>query len=57
MCQEEGWGEFDMTIVLHAEKGQEHSITHDLNFQKERYETKHTLVSGQNAVRHDGDIC
>jgi transcription initiation factor IIF auxiliary subunit len=57
MCKEEGWGEFDMTIVLHAEKGQEHSITHDLNFQKERYETKHTLVSGQNAVRHDGNVC
>ncbi|MCJ1247742.1 hypothetical protein MMC30_004957 [Trapelia coarctata] len=43
-CKEEGWGEFDMPITLHAEKGQEQTITHDLNFQKERYETKHNLV-------------
>ncbi|KAI9750659.1 MAG: Aminomethyltransferase, mitochondrial [Chaenotheca gracillima] len=42
---EEGWGEFDMDIVLTAaEKGGDHSIAHDLNFQKERYEAKHTLT-------------
>ena len=57
MCHEEGWGEFDMTIVLHAEKGQEHTITHDLNFQKERYETKHPLVSAPGATGAERDVC
>ena len=43
---EEGWGEFDMNITLTAhEKGGDHSITHDLNFQSNKYEAKHTLVS------------
>ena len=44
--EEEGWGEFDMTIVLSAlDKGGDHSLQHDLNFQAERYEAKHPLVS------------
>lgn len=44
--EEEGWGEFDMEIVLTAaEKGGEHSLPHDLNFQSERYEAKHNVVS------------
>ena len=35
-----------MEIVLTAaEKGGEHSLPHDLNFQSERYEAKHTVVS------------
>jgi transcription initiation factor IIF auxiliary subunit len=35
-----------MEIVFHTvEKGGEHSIAHDLNFQKETYDAKHTLVS------------
>ena len=43
---EEGWGEFDMTIVLSGvEKGGDHSIVHDLNFQSGRYEAKHVIVS------------
>lgn len=43
---EEGWGEFDMEIVLAAiDKGGDHSVQHDLNFQAERYEAKHVLVS------------
>lgn len=42
---EQGWGEFDMTIVLTAaHKGGEHSLNHDLNFQAERYEAKHQVV-------------
>ncbi|KAI9842165.1 MAG: hypothetical protein M1837_007452 [Sclerophora amabilis] len=42
---EEGWGEFDMEIVLTGvEKGGDHTMQHDLNFQKERYEAKHTMV-------------
>ncbi|KAJ9318967.1 hypothetical protein DTO271D3_555 [Paecilomyces variotii] len=39
---EEGWGEFDMQITLHADK--DHIITHDLNFQSNRYESKHVLT-------------
>ncbi|CRG90679.1 Transcription initiation factor TFIID subunit 14 [Talaromyces islandicus] len=39
--QEEGWGEFDMQIGLYADK--EHTITHDLNFQQNRYESKHVI--------------
>jgi transcription initiation factor IIF auxiliary subunit len=43
---EKGWGEFDMTIVLTAVgKGGDHTLDHDLNFQAERYEAKHQVVS------------
>ena len=41
--EEEGWGEFDMTIGLFA-PDKEHTITHDLNFQQSRYESKHVIV-------------
>ena len=42
---EEGWGEFDMQISLFTSgKGGEHTIAHDLNFQSEQYENKHTIV-------------
>ncbi len=35
-----------MEIVLTGvEKGGDHALTHDLNFQTERYEAKHTIVS------------
>jgi len=45
MLQEQGWGEFDMEIVLHAvDKGGDHAIHHDLNFQKPQYEAVHTVV-------------
>ena len=45
---EKGWGEFDMTIVLTAVgKGGDHTLDHDLNFQSERYEAKHQVVSLQ----------
>ncbi|OKP10656.1 Transcription initiation factor TFIID subunit 14 [Penicillium subrubescens] len=39
---EEGWGEFDMTIELVADKT--HTIKHDLNFAQERYEAKHQIT-------------
>ena len=43
---EEGWGEFDMEIILTAiDKGGEFPMAHDLNFQSNRYEAKHTIVS------------
>ncbi|RKF78172.1 Transcription initiation factor TFIID subunit 14 [Golovinomyces cichoracearum] len=44
-CENEGWGEFDMTIDLYStEKGGKNSITHDLNFAKDRYEAKHQVT-------------
>src|SRR5450432_362625 len=44
-CENEGWGEFDMTIDLYAaEKGGKHTLQHDLNFAKPRYESKHNIV-------------
>lgn len=44
--QEEGWGEFDMRITVTAiDKGGDHELLHDLNFQKERYEAEHKIVS------------
>jgi len=43
-CENDGWGEFDMTIELFAaEKGGKHTIQHDLNFAKPKYEAKHTI--------------
>ncbi|KAB8270274.1 putative Ran-specific GTPase-activating protein 1 [Aspergillus minisclerotigenes] len=39
---EEGWGEFDMQITLHADK--DHYVTHDLNFAQTRYESKHVIT-------------
>lgn len=44
--EEEGWGEFDMAIAFQAPDYKEQVISHDLNFQTNRYEAKHTLVSG-----------
>jgi hypothetical protein len=45
LLQEQGWGEFDMELVLHAiDKGGDHLIKHDLNFQKTKYESVHTVV-------------
>lgn len=44
---EKGWGEFDMQIVLTpvgAPKGGDQTITHDLNFQNERYESTHVVT-------------
>lgn len=42
--EEEGWGEFDMGIVLHfADKGGEQTIGHDLNFAQNEYIVNHTI--------------
>jgi transcription initiation factor IIF auxiliary subunit len=50
---EKGWGEFDMTIVLTAVgKGGDHTLDHDLNFQSERYEAKHQVVSAPRIMAH-----
>lgn len=38
-----------MNIVLSTvHKGGEHTLEHDLNFQSEKYEAKHTVVSTAN---------
>ncbi|KAF2838299.1 SAS complex, SAS5 subunit/transcription initiation factor IID, subunit 14 [Patellaria atrata CBS 101060] len=45
--QEEGWGEFDMQIEVFPLGGGKSSgieFTHDLNFQKERYEAVHSIT-------------
>lgn len=45
--QEEGWGEFDMSIICTpVGKGETQDFSHDLNFQSERYESKHEVVCG-----------
>ncbi|KAL8760205.1 MAG: hypothetical protein Q9199_000228 [Rusavskia elegans] len=42
---EEGWGEFDMRIIVSAiDKGGDHELSHDLNFQQERYEAEHKIT-------------
>ncbi|RVD88537.1 uncharacterized protein DFL_002719 [Arthrobotrys flagrans] len=42
---EQGWGEFDMEIVLHtAEKGGDHTIKHDLHFQQPKYDITTTIT-------------
>jgi transcription initiation factor IIF auxiliary subunit len=44
-CENEGWGEFDMTIDLYTtEKGGKNTLVHDLNFGKNRYEAKHSIT-------------
>ncbi|KAG6989842.1 transcription initiation factor TFIID subunit 14 [Physcia stellaris] len=43
--KQEGWGEFDMQIILTAiDRGGDHTITHDLNFRSPRYEAFHTVT-------------
>lgn len=41
---EDGWGEFEMQIMLTDLGGKTHTIIHDLNFQQSKYEIKHVLV-------------
>ncbi|KAF2720399.1 SAS complex, SAS5 subunit/transcription initiation factor IID, subunit 14 [Polychaeton citri CBS 116435] len=44
--REKGWGEFDMQIVMTpvgAPKGGQTTVSHDLNFQQEMYESTHTV--------------
>jgi transcription initiation factor IIF auxiliary subunit len=42
---EEGWGEFEMNLVLTpAGKGAEQYIQHDLNFSTPQYEVVHDMV-------------
>ncbi|KAI1945153.1 transcription factor TFIIF complex subunit Tfg3 [Ophidiomyces ophidiicola] len=41
--EEEGWGEFDLQVGLGA-PDKEHTVPHDLNFQQNRYESKHVIT-------------
>lgn len=40
---EQGWGEFDMTILLHLIGKVERKVSHDLHFLEERYTEDHTI--------------
>ncbi|EKD19828.1 hypothetical protein LZ554_004485 [Drepanopeziza brunnea f. sp. 'monogermtubi'] len=55
-CENEGWGEFDMSIDLYtSEKGGKNTIQHDLNFAKNSYEARHTLTfknASANLINH-----
>ncbi|KAL0931384.1 transcription initiation factor subunit [Colletotrichum truncatum] len=42
-CENEGWGEFDMTIDCYITEKSKQTISHDLNFAKNRYEADHTV--------------
>ncbi|KAJ5893502.1 hypothetical protein N7495_005193 [Penicillium taxi] len=59
--QEEGWGEFDMRIEFNT-PDKPHTINHDLNFQVERYESKHVITFKNpkgaflNALRETGPV-
>jgi len=45
LLSEQGWGEFDMEIVLHGiDKGGDHVVRHDLHFQQTKYESLHTIT-------------
>lgn len=49
--EENGWGEFEMKIVLTPvgnPKGGDITLSHDLNFREERYETIHDNVTFRN---------
>lgn len=44
-CENEGWGEFELTIDLFTTPtGGKHTVAHDLNFAKSRYEAKHPIT-------------
>lgn len=42
-CENEGWGEFEMTIDMYTTEKSKQTIPHDLNFQQNHYETEHTV--------------
>lgn len=45
MCENEGWGEFEMQIDLYyTDKSGKITIPHDLNFQQNRYEDTHVVT-------------
>jgi len=44
-CENEGWGEFDMTIdFFTTEKGGKNTVSHDLNFRTDSYESTHPIT-------------
>lgn len=61
-CENEGWGEFDMSIELFTSEKAKNIIPHDLNFSKERYEAQHTITFKNpnpvlaNALRESGPV-
>ncbi|KAL2760886.1 hypothetical protein ACRALDRAFT_2039429 [Sodiomyces alcalophilus JCM 7366] len=43
-CENEGWGEFEMSIDCYTTEKSKQSIPHDLNFQSNHYENEHTVT-------------
>jgi len=41
--EEDGWGEFELELVMTDISGKDHHMTHDLNFQNNRYEVKQVI--------------
>lgn len=42
--EEDGWGEFEVELVMTDLSGRDHPMKHDLNFSQERYENKQVIV-------------
>jgi transcription initiation factor TFIID/TFIIF subunit len=57
--QEQGWGEFDMKIMLHfVDKSvPPYVLDHDLNFQSTHYEVPQTIVRTTMDNASDLDMC
>jgi transcription initiation factor TFIID/TFIIF subunit len=43
ICQNEGWGEFEMSIDMYTTEKTKCTVYHDLNFQKPKYEAIQTI--------------
>ncbi|CAN6674354.1 transcription initiation factor TFIID subunit 14 [Trichomonascus vanleenenianus] len=44
LIEEQGWGEFDLGIVLHlADRGGDRTLSHDLNFSQNEYIVTHNI--------------
>lgn len=42
-CENEGWGEFEMTIDMYTTEKSKQTVAHDLNFQSNHYVVEHTV--------------
>ncbi|KAH8668598.1 transcription initiation factor IIF-like protein [Xylariales sp. PMI_506] len=43
ICKNEGWGEFEMSIDMYTTEKTKTTVYHDLNFQKNKYDTIQTI--------------
>lgn len=44
LIEEQGWGEFDLSVTLHTVGGGDHVLAHDLNFSKNVYIVDHEIT-------------